>query len=158
MSATGTTGTRIPWPPLLYLAALAAGFLLNAAWPLPWLGQPLSDILFVVGLLVLAAGVALLAMAIATMRRAKTAIDPRKAPDHLVTGGPFALSRNPIYLGNTLIVLGFGLVFQVAWLVLTALLAAMLTTRLAIAPEERILAERFGKRYRDYAKRTRRWI
>lgn len=158
MNAAGTIAARIPWPPLLYLVAIAVGFLLNAAWPSPWFGQPLSDILFAFGLLVLAAGIALFAMAIATMRRARTAIDPRKAPDHLVTGGPFAISRNPIYLGDTLIVVGLGLVFQIGWLVLTALVAAAFTTRLAIAPEEKIMAERFGKRYRDYARRVRRWL
>jgi protein-S-isoprenylcysteine O-methyltransferase Ste14 len=158
MSAAGNIAARIPWPPLLYLAAIAAGFVLNAVYPLPWIGQPLSDILFAFGLLVLAAGVAFFTAAIVTMRRARTAIDPRKTPDHLVTSGPFGISRNPIYLGDTLIVIGLGLVFQVAWLVLAAVAAAFLTTRLAIGPEEKILAERFGKRYRDYAKKVRRWI
>jgi protein-S-isoprenylcysteine O-methyltransferase Ste14 len=158
MSAAGHIGTRIPCPPLLYLAAIAAGVLLHEVYPLPWIGQPLSDILFAFGLLVLAGGVALFAAAIAAMRRAKTAIDPRKAPDHLVTGGPFAISRNPIYLADTLIVIGLGLLFQVAWLVVAALVATLLTTRLAIVPEEKVLAERFGKRYRDYARRIRRWI
>jgi len=39
----------LPWPPIIYLAAIAASVLLNAFFPLPWFGQPLSAILFAIG-------------------------------------------------------------------------------------------------------------
>lgn len=92
------------------------------------------------------------------MSRARTTILPHKGSAHLVTTGPFAVTRNPIYVGNTLFLLGIGLTVGIAWLVLMAPLAAFLTQKLAIEPEERHLEARFGKAFRDYRKRVRRWI
>jgi hypothetical protein len=45
----------LPWPPIIYLAAIAVSVLLNAFFPLPWFGQPLLDVLFVAGWLMIAA-------------------------------------------------------------------------------------------------------
>ena len=79
-------------------------------------------------------------------------------PEHLVTEGPFGISRNPIYLADTLLLIGVGLVSGITWFLPVALIAASITQKVAIDKEERWLAEKFGKRYRDYAKRVRRWI
>ncbi len=148
----------VPWPPLVFLAAIAISVILNGIYPLPWLWSPLSDILVAFGWLVLLAVVALLFSAVRTMTRARTTMNPNAAPDHLVTSGPFAVTRNPMYLANTLLVVGLGLVTGIAWFLPLALAAGFLTQKIAIEKEERRLAEKFGKRYRDYAKRVRRWI
>ena len=76
----------------------------------------------------------------------------------LITDGPFAQSRNPIYVGNTLLVAGAGLLFGVAWLIPAALAGAVLTQKLAIEREERHLAPRFGPAWEDYRARTPRWL
>lgn len=148
----------IPWPPLIFICAIAISIILNAIYPLPWLWSPLSDILVAVGWLVLLAVVALLFSAIRTMTRAKTTLNPNAQPDHFVTNGPFAITRNPMYLANALLLIGLGLVAGIAWFIPMALVAGFLTQKIAIEKEERWLAEKFGKRYRDYAKRVRRWI
>src|SRR5262249_26670597 len=74
----------LPWPPIIYPAAIAVSVLLNASFPLPWFGQPLLDILFVTGWLMIAAFVALNISAIHVMRRAGTTVRPDRGTDHLV--------------------------------------------------------------------------
>ena len=149
---------RLPWPPLIYLAAIAASIVLHLAYPLPFIGPPLSDILFAGGGLLIIGVVAIDVSAIRTLQRAKTTVMPHRGSEHLVTDGPFSFSRNPIYLANTMLMFGAGLMSQIVWFFPLGLIAAFLTQKLAIEREERHLEIRFGKRYRDYAKRVRRWI
>lgn len=149
---------RIPWPPLIYLVAVAIGAVLAYFVELPWIPPPFSDIAFAAGWLMVAAAIAIDVLSMRQMHRARTTILPTRGAEHLVTGGPFALSRNPIYLANTMIVLGIGLISGVAWFLLLAILAAYATQKLAIEREEHHLGVRFGKHYRDYCKRVKRWI
>ncbi len=148
----------LPWPPIIFLAAIAVSVLLNVFFPLSWPGPPVSGILFALGWLMLAAFVALNISAIRAMRRAGTTVRPDRATDHLVTGGPFALTRNPLYLAGTMLILGIGLISGMAWFLLLAIVAAFAVQKLAIEPEEEHLRARFGKSYEDYAARVRRWI
>jgi protein-S-isoprenylcysteine O-methyltransferase Ste14 len=153
-----TRPSNFPWPPLIYLAAIAVSIALWLLFPLPWLGSPLSDILFAVGCVMVVAVIGIDFSAMRTLARAKTTIRPDKASTHLVTTGAFSFSRNPIYLANTLIMLAAALVAGIAWFIPLALIAAFLTQKLAIEGEEKHLALRFGKKYQDYRKRVRRWI
>lgn len=148
----------LPWPPILYLGALAAGVALHWFVPLPWLLPPLSEFLFAVGWLVVAAAIAIYFAAIRTMRRANTTVAPNRASQHLVTSGPFSFTRNPLYLANTMVMIGIGLIAGIVWLILLAPIAAFATQKLAIEGEERHLEARFGKKYRDYARKVRRWV
>lgn len=149
---------RLPWPPLIYLAAIAASIVLHLVYPLPFIGPPLSDILFAGGGLLIIGVVAIDVSAIRTLQRAKTTVMPHRGSEHLVTEGPFSFSRNPIYLANTMLMFGAGLMSQIVWFFPLGLIAAHLTQKLAIEREEKHLEIRFGKRYRDYSKRVRRWI
>lgn len=158
MSKTDNRPNAIPWPPLVYAAAIALSVLLHFMWPLPWIGPPLDGMLMVIGVLLILGGFALAYSAIKTLRDAKTTVSPVAASDHLVTAGPFSFSRNPIYLANTMLTIGAGLAFAILWFLPLAILAAWLTTRLAISREEAHLEHRFGKAWRDYRKKVRRWI
>jgi protein-S-isoprenylcysteine O-methyltransferase Ste14 len=158
MSSDLSAPNRGPWPALIYIAAIAIGIVLTVLYPLPWIEGPLHDILFAAGFLLLAGGVALDLTAIRAMARAKTTIMPNRAAEHLVTSGPFAISRNPIYLGNTTLTIGIGLIAGSIWFVLLALVAAFATQAITIVHEEKFLQARFGKKYRDYAAKVRRWI
>lgn len=148
----------LPWPPIVYVAAVAAAIVLHWLLPLPWIPRPLSELLFAVGWLVVGAALAVEFSAMRTMARAKTTIMPHRGSDHLVTSGPFSFTRNPIYLGNTMLMIGIGLIAGIVWFVLLAPVAAFVTQKLAIEREEQHLEIRFGKKYRDYAKKVRRWI
>jgi protein-S-isoprenylcysteine O-methyltransferase Ste14 len=148
----------LPWPPIIFLAAIAVSILLGAFYPLPWFAQPLSGIFTAIGWSMIAAFVALNISTIRAMRRAGTTVRPDRGTDHLVTEGPFAFTRNPLYLAGTILVLGIGLVSGIVWFLLLAVLAAFAVQKLAIEREERHLQARFGKTYVDYAQRVRRWI
>lgn len=158
MTETFAKTGRVPWPPIIYLAAIMISIALGVLYPLPWIGGLLEDLLFAIGLLLMLAVVSLWFSAFRTMTRAKTTLNPNGIPAHLITTGPFSLSRNPLYLANTLLLVAVGLIGGMGWFVLMAIVAAFATTKLAIEREEKVLAEKFGKRYRDYAKRVRRWI
>ncbi len=157
VTATPKTG-GLPWPPLIYVSAIAISIILHWLYPLPWFGSPMSFILVPIGWLALLAFVTLIVTAIRTLRRHKTTMNPTAMPDHLVTDGPFGISRNPMYLANTLLLIGVGFVSGIVWFLPFALIAAYITGKVAIEKEEHWLAEKFGKRYRDYAKLVRRWI
>lgn len=158
MTAVETRPNTLPWPPIVYVAAVAAAIVLNWLVPLPWIPGPLGELLFAVGWLVVGGALAIDIMAMRTMARAKTTIMPHRGSDHLVTSGPFSFTRNPIYLGNTMLMIGIGLIAGIVWFILLAPVAAFVTQKLAIEREERHLEMRFGKKYRDYAKKVRRWI
>jgi len=149
---------RIPWPPLIYGGLALAGFGLHWIAPLPWPGGVFRIVLAAAGLCLACAAIALDVTAALAFRRHRTTILPHRGASSLVTEGPFAKSRNPIYLANTLLVSGVGLLLGIAWLLPAALAGAVLTQKLAIAREERHLAARFGPAWEDYKARTPRWL
>ena len=108
----------------------------------------------------LAAGVGLMATAVASFVTANTTINPLKPSraSRLVTSGVFRLSRNPIYVGDLLV-----LVAIAVWLgqaANIALLAGFVwyIDRFQIRPEERALSTLFGAEYTAYCARVRRWL
>ncbi|MFO1197986.1 MAG: isoprenylcysteine carboxylmethyltransferase family protein [Burkholderiaceae bacterium] len=112
-----------------------------------------------------AAGVALAGAAFAALgarafRRAGTTLNPMKpqAVSRIVSQGAFALSRNPMYVGMLLALVGWAILLGgvLPWLGPPAFVAYM--TRFQIVPEERALAARFGPEFDAYAKRVRRWL
>lgn len=149
---------RVPWPPIIYLAVALAAVILDRIWPLAPIPVTTLPRLMFAGIAVAGLGLALDLAAMIALFRAHTNILPHRAADHLVTGGVFALSRNPIYLGNTLVLLGAGLALASPWMLAGAFVAAFLCDRLAIRREERHLQARFGAAFSDYAERVPRWI
>ncbi len=149
---------RLPWPPMIYAAAASLAILLHWLLPLPWPNGVFQLTLAAAGLCGLCAGIALEIATALTFRRHRTTILPHRAATTLIIAGPFAKSRNPIYLGNTLLLFGAGLLFGIFWFIPAAFAAAFLTQKLAIEREERHLLARFGKNWIDYASRTPRWL
>lgn len=147
-----------PWPPVIYAAAILVGALSGYVLPTPWPLPPLSDFLFGIGFLLVAIALAIDFYAMRTMHLKKTTIMPNKAAEHLVSTGPFAVSRNPIYLANTMLTIGAGLMSGIIWFLPLAFIAAFATQKLAIEREEAHLSAKFGKNWRDYAKKVRRWF
>jgi protein-S-isoprenylcysteine O-methyltransferase Ste14 len=141
-------------PPLLYAGPLLGGLILDRLLPLPHLPAALR----IVGLLFLAAGMALALWFLVTMRRAGTPVDPREAPTALVEHGPFRHTRNPAYAGLTLIYLGVSLLADGRWPLILLPFVLLIVDRGVIRREERYLEERFGSEYREYRGRVRRWL
>ena len=76
----------------------------------------------------------------------------------LVTTGVYRLTRNPMYLGTLIALLAFAVALSNAFAAVASALYAVYMNRFQIAPEERVLRERFGLAYEEYASRVRRWV
>ncbi len=148
----------IPWPPILYGAAIISGVVLGWYYKLPWINGIISDLGFMLGLILIATAIFIDVRTYLELRKHKTTIMPNQAATRLVTSGPFSVSRNPIYLSNTMLTFGIGLAMENVWLFVTGLLAAFATNYLAILREEKHLGLKFGNEWRKYAKKVRRWI
>lgn len=145
---------KLDWPPVWTAAAVAlvwAGSLL-----LPW--QVLGLAGPVVGKWLVWGGFLLMGVAAVQMVLARTTVIPRRDPSRLVTGGIFALSRNPIYLGDALVLAGACLWLQVPWaLPMVAAFGWVIETRF-IRDEEARLEAAFGPEFRLWSQGTRRWF
>jgi len=114
-------------------------------------------ILLVTGLVLIGMGIVLVIWAVSILK--KDNVDPRfKRVDTIVDKGPFAYSRNPMYLAFTTIYIGAAFLFHTYWpLVLLPVLIGVLHFGV-IRREEIYLEELFGDKYRDYCHRVRRWL
>ncbi len=112
---------------------------------------------FAGGLLV-GGGLVLMALAVFEMRKARTTVIPHRDADHLVQSGIFSRSRNPIYLGDLLVLAGLILRYDaVLALPLMPVYLWILEKRFVI-PEENRLRRRFRADFARYCQKTRRWI
>jgi protein-S-isoprenylcysteine O-methyltransferase Ste14 len=151
---------RFP-PPTLFAAGFVVGWLLDRRvmrLPLLRMGEPVAAQLQFVALGLCVFGLAFGGWALLTFFRARTAIIPDRPASRVVTTGPYRLSRNPMYLGLTVLYLGLSGLSDSWWplvflpMVLTALWF------LVIRREERYLAAAFREEYADYRRRVRRWL
>ena len=149
--------SAFPWPPLLFLGAIGAALAMGRLRPLPWPGVddlPARVIGYGIGI----GGIVLSAWAILTLARARTNILPHRAADRLITTGPYRIWRHPIYMAETMILLGAAQVTGNIWFAISAVLFTVLILGLAVLPEERHLEARFGAAFEAYRERTRRWF
>lgn len=142
-------------PPLIYAGALAAGLLVNRLYPIGFLPRALRR---TVGpsLILTGAGVGILGFR--AMSRAGTNVDPRKPSTAIVEEGPYRFTRNPLYLGMTLIHIGVSALANALPPILLLPIALRVMRRGVIEREERYLEGKFGDEYRAYKARVRRWI
>ena len=145
----------LPWPPMIYVASALAAYALGRFYPLEFV----HDHVFIIfGTILIFVGFTLDLWAMVVMWRARTNILPNRGADSLINSGPFRFTRNPIYLGNTVVMLGVSFYFDNGWFLLLGLVAAILVHHLAIRREEIHLAKRFGDEWRNYSTRTPRWL
>lgn len=149
-------GVRLP-PPVVFLAGLGLGFLLQRAFPLAFAapGNPLPR--WMGGLLALGSA-ALALWAFRTFHRAQTTVRPDRSASALITGGPFQFTRNPLYLSLSLLQAGLALVANALWPGLMLVPVLLVIRYYVIAREERFLLARFGRDYQAYRQAVRRWF
>ncbi|HEY7235016.1 MAG TPA: isoprenylcysteine carboxylmethyltransferase family protein [Gemmatimonadaceae bacterium] len=142
-------------PPLVYLGSIGLGLLVHLFWPVRWLPASVSVPIGVV--LVLVAG-ALFVSAVRTFRSANTPVPGNRPTTTVVRAGPYAFSRNPIYLAFTLCQLGLAAWVNSLGVLLTLLPALALMALVVIPREERYLEARFPSEYLPYKRAVRRWL
>ena len=147
-------GWRIP--PVYFLLALASSFLLN--WLLPVL-QLWSGPARWLGSIPVVIGIALAFRSARAFVRAGTTLRPGGGDSTaLVESGPFRYTRNPMYLGLALVLIGVAAMqgSLTPWLVVPVFM--FLIQHSFIQPEEALLEKIFGDDFRAYCRRVRRWL
>lgn len=110
------------------------------------------------GLTPVLGGVALAVAGERQFRRAGTAVLPFSEPSAVVTSGPFAFTRNPMYLGMVTCLIGWAILLgSLSPALVIPLFLGLIHFRFVLR-EERFMAERLGDAYRAYVARVRRWI
>ena len=140
----------------MWVVAVLAGLVLNWLMPLPFI--PAAVPAAWLGALVFVAALALFGWAIATMTRAGTNVPSKLPTTTIVDTGPFHLTRNPIYVGMMLGLIGLAIAFNSLWLLLMLVPFALVVRYAVVAREEAYLQRKFGDVYRGYCSRVRRWL
>ena len=161
MSSDGSDppdGARVRFPPpLAPVFALGLGLLMHhfvRPLPIPITGLAKTGL----GLLLLAAGVALIAAALGLFRSTGQNPEPWASTPEIISTGVYRFSRNPMYLSLGLIQAGIGVLLANAWVVLFVPIGWAVIYRIAIRHEEAYLERKFGSAYTDYKKSVRRWV
>ena len=157
MAAKGDTAGVIAPPPLIFLAGLLIGYGLDTLWPTPsmpfdretgyWIGAVYGGI-----------GVVVAVAALLGFRGAGTSPEPWHPTTALVVNGIYSRTRNPMYLGMTLVYLGITASVGGLWMAVLLLPVLVVMHYGVIAREERYLEAKFGDAYRDYKASVRRWF
>ena len=149
-----SAGVKIP-PPLVFAIPLIAGLIIGRWFPLVSLPALAAR---VAGSILVAAGLGFGGWARIIFLRRGTTVLPFRPSSVFVVGGPFRLSRNPIYVGMTAIYVGVALLCRSLWPLLFLPFVLILIRKTAIDPEEAYLERRFGAEYLNYKARVRRWL
>jgi protein-S-isoprenylcysteine O-methyltransferase Ste14 len=136
--------------------AVVFAFAANWIYPLPFLPPAIPHL--VLGLLVLLLALLLIRWAIKTFREAKTNLLTNKAALTIVSTGPFAYSRNPIYVAILLSFVGFAIAADSLWFFLALAIMFFVLRFGIIAQEEIYLTKKFGQTYLNYKTKVRCWL
>ena len=152
----GGARVKLP-PPLLLLGFIGAG--VGLRWlvtppPLPG-GRAVQ---FAVGGALVALALAIGGSAVGLFKKTGQNPAPWKPSPSLVLQGAYRFTRNPMYVGMTLILAGLGFALDDLWLVIGAALFLVIVHYTAVLPEEAYLDEKFGDDYRAYKKKVRRYL
>jgi protein-S-isoprenylcysteine O-methyltransferase Ste14 len=152
-----SAGVRFP-PPLAFLGTLVAGWAIGKLIGDP--GIPLHGwhLTRNLGWFALVGGFAIMLTAVGLFRKSGTDPKPWKTATAFVTEGVYRWTRNPMYLGMTLIYLGLALLLDSLVALILIFPLVFVIQKEVIEREERYMEAKFGDAYRDYKTRVRRWI
>ena len=141
-------------PPLLALLLLAGGLILHAMSG----GPRMIFAHQVLGLLIVAGGTGICFYAVALFQARGTTRNPQGQATAFVVEMPYMFTRNPMFLGVTLILFGFGVFFSSIVMLLAPIAFVVIIDRMVIPLEEQNMERLFGPSYMDYQTRVRRWL
>ena len=145
-------------PPVAWVVSVVAMVILQRAWPVWRVPELVSAWTGPVGLALGLVGLAIAQWHARLFRRIGTNINTFGEPDKLTTAGLFAHTRNPMYLGMLLALVGVAVALGALSAWLPVLWFFGLAQAWYIPAEERNLSARFGSHYQDYCRDVRRWI
>jgi protein-S-isoprenylcysteine O-methyltransferase Ste14 len=137
------------------IGGVLVGIGVQALRPLPFVPRAAG---YWIGGWLIGAALALGVWAVLTFRRAGTTPDPHGDVTAFVISGPFAFSRNPMYVTNVAFQIGAAFALDNTWILMLAPVTWLLLDRVIIAGEERYLADKYGATYDAYRQKVRRWL
>jgi len=146
---------RIIYPPVWLVIGLILVFMLDQYFPL---ARFTGGLAMGVGTAAIVLGLLLLVLAGGSFKQADTDMIPFREVSALVTGGVYRVSRNPMYLGMALILLGTACTTGVASALAVPVLFMVIIEIRFIRPEEVLLREQFGEDFEAYSRQVRRWV
>ena len=149
-------GIRIP-PPLIFLGLVVIGPLLDRLLGLAPLEIARSAQIVLV-LVLFAGGLAIVLAAMGRFARAGTRVEPWAPSSAIVSDGIYRHTRNPMYVGMALVMLGLALIIGSPMSLAMVGVALLIVDRFVIRREEAYLEAKFGEEYRAYRNRVRRWL
>lgn len=145
-------------PPVLFAGAALLGCFLTWLIPLgPGLGAVNGRALLVGGIFAVL-GLALGTRAVFVFRRAGTTEAIGEPTTTIVEAGPYRFTRNPIYIGLTLLYFGLAVMLTSGWMLALLVPVLIVLQRGVVLREEAYLREKFGEVYRRYEARVPRWL
>ena len=142
-------------PPLIYLAFLAVGFVLDYLFPVPMMPDRFQ---YWLGFGIMIGSLFIVTFVLRKFRKAETQFDPRKPTTAIITTGPYRFSRNPSYVSLTMLYLGIAIAADSVW-VLAGLIPTLVVMHYGvILREEQYLEDKFGEEYLRYRRSVRRWL
>jgi protein-S-isoprenylcysteine O-methyltransferase Ste14 len=149
-------GVNFP-PPLLYVAGIALGWLLQRWRPLSITAGP-SVVRTICAAAAFVIYLVLFGSALAAFRRARTTLIPNRPATAFVANGPYRFTRNPMYVSMAALYLAVAIFMNSWWAVLMLPLVLLVVDRFVIAREERYLGAAFPTEYAAFRARVRRWL
>jgi protein-S-isoprenylcysteine O-methyltransferase Ste14 len=143
---------------IIFGTPLLAAVALQLIVPLSYFDPIFTFIFLVIGITLCAVGIAMIVAARQVFSTFDQPTDPELPTSLMVTNGIFSISRNPMYLGATCVLIGIALVFKLAWVFVFLVPTLIACQSILIEPEERYLAAKFGTEYQRYAASVNRWI
>jgi len=147
----------IALPPLIFFRFLAAATVLEAFVPLPFLAAHALT-RYLASAALAAGGFVMIGMGTRRFVAAGTNIPPYLPTTALVVDGIYGRTRNPLYLGTTLVYLGLSVAAGSLWAIVLVVPLLWVINVGVVAREERYLERKFGDAYRAYKARVRRWV
>jgi protein-S-isoprenylcysteine O-methyltransferase Ste14 len=147
----------IIFPPIILASTVALGCFLQWLSPIGALATVSQACRITTGVAVIFAGILLAATGRRMLTRLGTNVSPLRPTTALATEGVFGWTRNPLYSGGTLVMLGLALVFALDWLVLLIVPSVLILHVGVVRREERYLEQKFGDQYRLYKQRVPRY-
>ncbi|MEP7380941.1 MAG: isoprenylcysteine carboxylmethyltransferase family protein [Gemmatimonadota bacterium] len=145
-------------PPLLFALPLILGVVLHNRYPLAHVSAEIAGALEWLGIALIVIGVGHTLSSVALFVRSRTTLIPHHRASVLVTQGAYRWTRNPMYVGLTLVYFGIAVLIVALWPLLFLPLVLIVMDRRVIPTEERQLGELFGPSYSAYVGRVRRWL
>ena len=143
------------FPPTHFYTYLIISVLLHFIFPIK---QIINTPFNYAGIVLILIGIILNILADKIFKDQKTTVKPDQKPTSLIDYGPFRISRNPMYLGMTLFLIGTGIFLGSIISFVGAIFFIAAMEILFIPDEEKLMSEAFGKEFENYKKKVRRWI